>query len=589
MQQALPHKLRAFIWHFIKPYRGWAYTFFAMGLLAGCWGPINSLLMKVIINMLPEIKGGDVSPLILPGALLVLNFVLLENVTWRFAGYIHYKFTAVIKNSIIKETLSYVLKSSHSFFLESFSGQISHQIMNLADKIGLIMYRISLDFVRATAQLVLSLFVAFTVNVYFFLTILIWFVIFFGFSLIMSKKLISLADRFAKSEARVSGQVVDCVTNQNTIRIFARRDFELGRLKTYFSKLLLRFQRKEAFLIFVYAMQGFMLSIMIGFVVYFLIHFYGKGMVNVGDFALMLSLVMRLGHMIWFTMGRVDEFNQHVGRCNQYLRGLFVTREIKDKEDAKDLKVNEGKITFDNVQFRYSDQEDLFHNKSIEIKAGERVGLVGFSGGGKTTFVNLILRLFDVRKGTIKIDDQDIKDVTQKSLRKKISFIPQDPSLFHRTLRENIVYANPEATDEQVTEATKKAGAHDFIMNLSNKYDSVVGERGIKLSGGQRQRIAIARAILKDAPILILDEATSHLDSVTESKIRKSFDELMEGKTTIVIAHRLSTLLHMDRILVFDKGEIVQDGSHKDLLEEEGLYKKLWDAQVGGFLPTMDL
>ena len=226
----------------------------------------------------------------------------------------------------------------------------------------------------------------------------------------------------------------------------------------------------------------------------------------------------------------------------------------------------------------------LFEKESVSIEAGQKVGLVGYSGSGKSTFVNLILRLYDVKNGSILIDDQDIKNVTQSSLRNSIAMIPQDPSLFHRSLMENIRYGSMSATDEDVVLAAKKAHAHEFISALPQKYDSLVGDKGVKLSGGQRQRIAIARATLKNAPILILDEATSQLDSVTENLIQESLLELMKNKTTIVIAHRLSTLLHMDRILVFDKGKIVEDGTHSELFAKSGLYKHLWDAQVGGFL-----
>jgi len=284
-------------------------------------------------------------------------------------------------------------------------------------------------------------------------------------------------------------------------------------------------------------------------------------------------------------MSEVDEFNKAVGRCKQSLMSLMLPLEILDKPDAVILKCNRGQITFDNVKFHYKGTEPLFQNKSIEIKAGQKVGLVGYSGGGKSTFVNLILCLYDVTDGAILIDGQDIRDVTQDSLRASIAMIPQDPSLFHRSLMDNIRYGRIDATDKEVMEAARKAHAHEFIEKLSQGYDSLVGERGVKLSGGQRQRIAIARAILKNAPILILDEATSQLDSVTESGIQESLWELMQDKTTIVIAHRLSTLLHMDRILLFDQGVIVEDGTHAELLGRGGLYRTLWDAQVGGFLP----
>jgi ATP-binding cassette subfamily B protein len=267
------------------------------------------------------------------------------------------------------------------------------------------------------------------------------------------------------------------------------------------------------------------------------------------------------------------------------LRALVVTPDIQDRRHARELVVSKGEIIFEDVQFSYQGSDPLFQNKSVKIESGQKVGLVGYSGSGKSTFVNLILRLFDVTSGQITVDGQDIRHVTQDSLRANIGMIPQDPSLFHRTLGENIRYGKTNATDEEIVEASKKAHAHAFISALAQGYDSLVGERGVKLSGGQRQRIAIARAILKNAPLLILDEATSQLDSVTESDIQDSLWQLMQGKTTIVIAHRLSTLLHMDRILVFDESKIVEDGTHQALLTQRGLYATLWNAQVGGFLP----
>jgi ATP-binding cassette subfamily B protein len=282
---------------------------------------------------------------------------------------------------------------------------------------------------------------------------------------------------------------------------------------------------------------------------------------------------------------QLRDFITNWGSVDQALTLLKEAPEIQDAPSAGELVVNKGKIVFDNVNFNYKGADSLFDNTSVTIEPGQKIGLVGYSGGGKTTFVNLILRLYDVTNGCVLIDGHDIKQVTQDSLRANIGMIPQDPSLFHRSLMENIRYGKIDASDEEVIEASKRAHAHEFIEKLPNGYESLVGERGVKLSGGQRQRIAIARAILKNAPILILDEATSQLDSVTENFIQKSLKELMTGKTTIVIAHRLSTLLHMDRILVFDAGKIVADGTHGELLAQNSLYKTLWDAQVGGFLP----
>lgn len=303
-----------------------------------------------------------------------------------------------------------------------------------------------------------------------------------------------------------------------------------------------------------------------------------------GAFALLISVNLAIIGFLWELSKNITLFSELAGSVHQGLIIALTCEGVLDKQDAKILNVSQGRIVYDKVRFRYKDAEPLFQNKSITIEAGQKVGLVGYSGGGKTTFASLILRLYDVIDGSVFIDNQNISFVTQDSLRRNIGMIPQDPSLFHRSLMENIRYGRIDATDEEVIEAAKRAHAHEFIIKLPQGYESPVGERGVKLSGGQRQRIAIARVILKNAPILILDEATSQLDSVTESYIQESLTELMKEKTTIVIAHRLSTLLHMDRILVFEKGRIIEDGTHKKLLAAGRIYAELWNAQVGGFL-----
>ncbi|WCR53121.1 MAG: Putative multidrug export ATP-binding/permease protein [Wolbachia endosymbiont of Ctenocephalides orientis wCori] len=321
------------------------------------------------------------------------------------------------------------------------------------------------------------------------------------------------------------------------------------------------------------------------FNLYFLIKGRQQGTITVGDFALVMGINTSIVGFLWVLTRNLARFIRLWEKITEGLQAILVIPEIQDKLGAQPLIMQKGEIKFDKVHFQYKGTESIFQNKSITIKPGQKVGLVGYSGGGKSTFVNLILRLYDMISRRILIDGQDICDVTQDSLRENIGMIPQDPSLFHRTLMENIRYGKVDASDDELIEAAKRAHAHEFISKLPQGYDSLVGERGVKLSGGQRQRIAIARAILKNAPILILYEATSQLDSITEINIQKSLWKLMQNKTTIVIAHRLSTLLHMDRILVFDQGRIVEDGTHLKLLDKNGMYKTLWDAQVGGFLP----
>lgn len=581
----LPKTLPAFIWHFLKPYKLMVGIFVTMPILAGFWDPFNSILLKEIIDRLPQVYTGDFSPVLWPAALIVLNFIVFDNFTWRTLGYINYKYQAVIKNQIIGEIFRFVLGNSHQFFQDNFSGRIANQITTLADNIEIILYRICHEFFRGSSLLIVSFITAYFVNPLFFYTLFLWFIAFAFFSLLMSKRLVPLADTLAEYGSLISGQLVDGLANQSNVRIFSKKEYEIARMKPFFLSYQQAFQAQGLFTLILHGVQGASIAIMMGFSAYFLIILYGKNLVSIGDFALILGLSIRLAHMTWYTMSFVDQLNEAVGKCKQSLSALLIQPEIIDRSDAHDLRVQKGQIIFDKVKFHYKGTEPLFQNKSITIGAGQKVGLVGYSGGGKTTFVNLILRLYDVTEGHILIDDQDIRDVTQESLRASIALIPQDPSLFHRSLMDNIQYGKTDASDADVIEAARRAHAHEFIRTLPQGYDSLVGERGVKLSGGQRQRIAIARAILKNAPILILDEATSQLDSVTESHIQESLWDLMQGKTTIVIAHRLSTLLHMDRILVFDHGKIVEDGSHKELLTKAGLYKTLWDAQVGGFLP----
>ena len=293
--------------------------------------------------------------------------------------------------------------------------------------------------------------------------------------------------------------------------------------------------------------------------------------------------------MILWTVGTsLPVVFQSFGIAKQAYSAMRDPNDLGDKLGAKDLIVNKGEIKFDNVTFHYG-QKKLFENKHVHIKGGEKVGLVGYTGAGKSSFINLILRFFPLHSGRILIDGTDISNVTLGSLRKNIALIPQDPILFHRSIRDNIAYSKPTASKDDVVNAASLAHCNEFIQSLSKGYDSKVGERGTKLSGGEKQRIAIARAILADAPILILDEATSSLDSLTEKYIQDSLEKLMHGRTTIVIAHRLSTLSRMDRILVFDHGKIVEEGTHKSLLSQNGLYARMWRMQVDGFLPDAHL
>ncbi|WP_341761447.1 ABC transporter ATP-binding protein [Candidatus Tisiphia endosymbiont of Thecophora atra] len=586
MDCTLTPNLWSFIWHFLRGYKRFVIIFVCLAMITGLWGPCNSLLIKYMIDSLGTSQlNNTLSIIFWLAVFFVLNFEI-HNLCWRGMGYINYKFQPMIKNQIISETFGYVLQHTQQFFQDNLAGAIATQINTLADNIERIVHDITRHLIRVVVLLMVSLVNMYYVHPKFFYALFIWLLVFASFSLRMSKKLVNLSKSHAAAESIVSGQIVDSITNTSNVQIFARRIYEISYLKKTLLITKKTFQAKEIFAITLRFMQGISLSIMLGFMLYFLIQLRMKQMVSSGDFALILGLSLEVGYMTWWAMEQVDELNKAVGKCRQSIAKLLVPLEIKDKDNASNLLITNGQITFSSVKFHYKGIEPLFQNKSVTIEAGQKVGLVGYSGSGKSTFVNLILRLYDVTDGQILIDGQDIQEVRQDSLREAIAMIPQDPSLFHRSLMENIRYGRIDASDEEVIEAAKRANAHAFITKLSQMYESLVGERGVKLSGGQRQRIAIARAILKNAPILILDEATSQLDSLTESTIQESLWELMQGKTTIVIAHRLSTLMHMDRILVFDQGKIIEDNTHTKLFEKGGFYRTLWDAQVGGFLPN---
>lgn len=612
---ALPKTLFPFIGHFLKGYKHVVIPYALLAFLAGFWGPFNSLLIKQLINRLPAAAQGGTGLLLIPAGLLVLNFIVLDNVTWRTINYLRYHFVPALVNQVDSSLLNYTLQHSYQFFQERMAGTLSKQVFQCTDGVEKILSSSLCNFLRASSLLLMAFICAFQVNPIFFVILIIWGLVFFSVSFRMSRKLSILAERQAATESALGGQIIDSLTHAFSIQLFARRQHEISRREPALADYKKAYQAKERYALGMHAIQGGLIAVMMAFAVYFLVYLYGKELVTMGDFALILGLCMETGHMMWFTMYEVDEFHKVAGRCKQSLSTLLLPHSIQDKSEAKPLECKQGKIQFEEVSFQYQADKPLLQKQSVDILPGQKVGLVGYSGGGKTSFINLILRLYDIQEGSIRIDGQNITDITQASLRESIAMIPQDPALFHRSLMENIRYGRLDATDAEVVEAAKRAHAHAFILQLPQGYDTLVGERGVKLSGGQRQRIAIARAFLKNAPILILDEATSQLDSLTESLIQASLWDLMEApahsscwaklpaeaigpapssnldkgsalcqKTVLVVAHRLSTLLHMDRILVFDKGTIVEDGSHSALMQQNGLYKTLWDAQVGGFL-----
>lgn len=493
-------------------------------------------------------------------------------------------FNSPLKRHIIDVLTKKTLLHSHSFFNNNFAGAISNKIKDVGsstpDLIQLLIERMLAHFLG----IVFSVIVISKAGIEFAIYLALWIIIFFLGSMVLSKSARDLSHIASESRSKITGLLVDIFSNISSIRLFSNRLFEATNFRKHLDLWGIDDRKRDLCFIKIFIFQGLSFLIYQSISIYFIIQKFKTGGITAGDFVLIFTINNHVIDVLWSLSTDVSKVVEYHGNISQGLSVVLTPLEIVDKKGAKDLNIKNPSILFDKVSFHYKGAIGLFYNKSVEILSYQKVGLVGYSGSGKSSFVNLILRMYDINSGKILIDGQNIANCTQESLRRNISTIPQEPMLFHRTLMENIRYGKLDATDTEVMEAAEKACAHEFIIELPDGYDSLVGERGVKLSGGQRQRIAIARAILQNAPILILDEATSQLDSITEKNIQSSLVSLMHKKTTIVIAHRLSTLLNMDRILVFDKGQIVQDGTHEELLRSDGLYKYLWNTQVDGVL-----
>ncbi len=575
-----------FIGQMIRPF---SVAIAVMVAVAVTWSVDLSLrpyILKIILNRVSVIPAQDVFNYLAFPAVVYLFLSFLMSTVFRLYGYfVEFKMIPHLRQKIAGASFDTLLKQSHHYYQNHFSGSLACKVNDLTSSIPDILQIIFDRFLSHGLALVIAIFTLWQVNIRFALSVLVWTALFVGGSLFLSKRFTHLSDLWSEWGSTITGQMVDVFSNILSVRLFSRKAQEKKSFHKTVTKAVKAEQKLQWSYFWLWVCYGYSFVFIQAINLYFLIKGRQEGWITVGDFALVLIINIAIVEFLWQLTKEFSQFSKLLGKIIQALRTLLAVPELSDKSNAHVLVIEKGYIVFDQVEFHYNGDEPLFQNKSVRILPGQKVGLVGYSGSGKATFVNLILRLFDVTSGRILIDGQDIRDVTQDSLRAHIGMIPQDPSLFHRTLMENIRYGRWDASDEEVIEASKEAHAHEFISALREGYDSLVGERGVKLSGGQRQRIAIARAILKNAPLLILDEATSQLDSVTEKHIQDSLWELMQGKTTIVIAHRLSTLLHMDRILVFDRGKIVEDGTHNDLLGQGGLYKILWEAQVGGFLP----
>lgn len=582
-----PKTTTKFIFHFVK--KQWI-KFLIIAFASVIWATSNAFFpyfLKRIVNILQEEHGDKVAVFAAVQGVLILLFLfwLITECVLRLQGFLQIYLFPKFRADMRKAAFSYVKLHSHEFFSSGFSGNIAKKISDLPTSSQSIMEIMLFQFLTAFVGATIILVFMWFVQPVFALILFIWLTIHFSIAGLFIKFGNRLWKTHASSETMLSGKIVDVLSNISNVRLFARRQYELSHFKKFQDDEIKKSQRAMFWTEVMRIGLGVNGLFMLFTMVLLLLHGWSEGWVTIGDFTQVGMQSFWLLGWVWFISFQMMVFARETGTVGAALSVIRQGHGVVDAKPAKILDVNKGALVFDNVVFEYNKNRQVFNELNVKILPGEKVGLVGFSGSGKTTFVNLILRFYDIQSGRILIDGQNIAEVTQDSLREQISMIPQDPMLFHRTLMENIQYGRLDATREEIITASKLAHCHEFIEQLEEGYGALVGERGIKLSGGQRQRIAIARAILKNAPILILDEATSSLDSVTEKLIHESLEHLMKDKTTMVVAHRLSTLADMDRVLVFDQGEMIEEGAIETLLAKNGHFAMLWNKQMDGFLP----
>lgn len=573
-----------FVWKYIKIFKWYFLTTFVI-LIAGqiCGQFYPYFLAKIYDTAAGKTADvnywGDIITYTWIGFSLGLAKVLCVEATM----FIWARFFPETRTLVIRDTFDYVNRHSIAYFNQEMSGNISAKVQQLDSGVT----EFFGAFMNSSASvifIIVTMAILSSISLYFMAALVIWLLLIFIAGVKLGKLRSLLSKESSEKLSKTNGMIVDSLTNYSEIKSFANFKFErLNLLKQLRSlrKTEYKEQRIKAWihlsqnLIMVFSMLAFM---------FVSIALFKQRLIDTTQFIFANSLFAMLSNTIFEISWVYNNLARVYGQVHSALKTLAVPPEIVDAPQAKQLKIRQASISFENVCFAFKGKDCLFENLNLEIKAGEKVGLIGTSGAGKTTFIKLLARYFDVTSGSIKINGEDIRNFTQDSLHKHISTIPQDVCLFNRSLFDNIHYGKTNASEEQVYKAAQKASADGFIRSFPKGYQTVVGERGVVLSGGERQRIAIARAILKNAPILIFDEATSALDSESEQHIQKSLTQLMKNKTVIAIAHRLSTLREMDRILVFDKGKIVEAGTHTALLRKKGVYAKLYKMQADGFV-----
>ena len=547
---------------------------------------VGPLIIAQLLSIIQHNQLHDAKNLWILIALYGVSELWSSVIGWRLVLYLAWTFETAMQRDLYARCFSKLTNQTLFFHSNKFGGSLVSQTNKLVGAVESFWDTIIWSILPLVVSLVGSIIVLSTLLWQYALFLLIFSIVFSIVVYYGSKPMAKLTKKEAKASNKLNGQLADVISNVLAVKSSGAETTE----QKFFAKTVSSWRNSS-----LDVMRGFLkvstvyssinMVIKIGAIA-FAVYAAQNNLVSVASVYLIITYTGSVAHELWNMNGIMRNYNRIIGNANDMVEILQTPTTLIDKSDLK-LKVTNGEISMDKITFTHDEGQGdtLFHDFSLEIKPGEKIGLVGASGSGKTTLTKLLLRFADIDSGKITIDGQDISEVTQASLRAKIAYVPQEPLLFHRSVRENIAYGRPDATDAEIEEAAKKAGAYDFIVGLKDGFDTMVGERGIKLSGGQRQRVAIARAILKDAPILVLDEATSALDSESEALIQKSLETLMENRTSIVIAHRLSTIAKLDRIIVLKDGKIVEDGSHDELINKKrGVYAKLWARQSGGFI-----
>lgn len=582
----LPSRPVAFLWHYICA-RPWHFG----GLLALIIGASSCAVavqygMKLLVDSMAQ-GGSDRSAANVWFPLgLFISLIVLENVFWRLGGWLGCRTVVASVVDLRVDLFKHLTGHPMRYFTEHFAGSLGNRISAVGTAAGAIYGGLAWKIVPPIVDFLGAVVVLLTVDVRMAVALILFVAIvaalITGFGIRGRAK----HQRFAAQSARVGGELVDAVSNVWTIKAFSARDREAERLAQEIGYEARAQRRSWMYLEKARVMHDVCLSVMAGGMLIWAINLWIAGSVTAGDVVLVSALTFRILHGSRDLALALVDATQQIGAIDDTLRIIVQPHGLEDS-DAQ-LLLAEGDITFNDVSFSYADRGTVFHHLELHIPAGQKVGLVGSSGAGKSTLINLIQRLDDVQEGRILIDGQDIRSVSQDSLREKIAVVPQETALFNRSIRENIRYGRPSATDEEVVEAARSAFCDGFIRELPQGYDTLVGERGVMLSGGQRQRLGIARAFLKNAPILILDEATSALDTQSEAEIQVALNDLVHNRTVVAVAHRLSTLSSFDRILVLRDGRIVEDGPPHELRSRGGEFDALWRMQAEGFKQRPD-